>query len=410
MTQVPVTRVYRETWKSQAKIIVNEGGARSSKSISLCQYIIRKCRERSSIKVLILRKTRVSLRLSTYRDFIGLLKAYGIYNEVAHNKSDLIYTFPTGSFVRFGGMDNISQVKSTGWNLVWLEEANEFTKADYLFIKTRVSESGKNNKILMSYNPEICWVQDLEGQAGVQFIFSNYQDNPFLEKDYIEMLKSLKNEDDTYYKIYALGKRARAGNIIYNEFIMEQSFPAFKDIFRGLDFGFNHPTALIEIGMTGWDSKDIYLTEQIYQSHLTTPELIDLMKEQIPVDKRKNPIYADSEDPKAIQEIYEAGFNIKAAEKGPGSVREGILFTKCFKFHTLPTNINLNKEAKIYKWKVDKNGNVLDEPVKFKDDCMNAMRYALFSHLKEIIKNDDVARDIVFMKGMPERVSYQSDW
>jgi len=380
-TPVPVTRVFRETWQSKERVIISEGGARSTKSISLCQYVIRRCRQKANVKVLILRKTRVSLRLSTYKDFIDLLHQYNIYDEAYHNKSDLIYTFPNGSFVRFGGMDNISQVKSTGWNIVWLEEANEFTKMDYIFIRTRLSATGEDNKILMSYNPEICWIQDLEGKSGVRFIFSNYKDNPFLEESYIKMLESLKDEDITYYKIYTLGKRARAGNIIYDEYIMEKEFPALKDNWYGLDFGYNHPTALIEIGMQGWESKDVYLTEQIYQSRLTTPELIDLMKDKIPEEKRKRVIYGDSEDPKAIQEIYKAGFDIKPAEKGQGSVRQGITFTKRFKYHTLPMNINLNKEAKRYKWKVDKDGNILDEPVKYKDDCMNAKRYGLYSHL-----------------------------
>jgi len=384
MITVPVTNVFRKTWNSKSNIIISEGGARSTKSISNCQYVIRKLRQRAHMKILILRKTRVSLRLSTYLDFIDLLKQYSIYAESAHNKSDLIYTLPNASFVRFSGMDSISQVKSTGWNIVWLEEANEFTKMDYLFITTRLSAPGEDNKILMSYNPEICWIQDLEGKKGVQFIFSNYKDNPFLEPSYIETLKSLKDEDVTYYKIYTLGKRARAGNIIYDEYIMESIFPTLNDNFYGLDFGYNHPTALIEVGMQGWDSKDIYLTEQIYQSRLTTPELIDLMKEKIPEGKRDNPIYGDSEDPKAIQEIYKAGFNIKPAEKGQGSVRQGITFTKRFKYHTLPANVNLNNEAKRYKWKVDKDGNVIDEPVKFKDDCMNAKRYALYTHLAAI--------------------------
>lgn len=381
MITVPVTNVFRKTWNSKSNIIINEGGARSTKSISLCQYVIRKCRQRANTKILILRKTRVSLRLSTYLDFIDLLKQYDIYEETRHNKSDLIYTFPNNSLVRFGGMDNISQVKSTGWNIVWLEEANEFTKMDYIFIRTRLSAPGEENKILMSYNPEICWIQDLEGKKGVQFIFSNYKDNPFLEASYIKTLESLKDEDLTYYKIYTLGKRARGGNIIYDEYIMERMFPVCSDNFYGLDFGYNHPTALIQIGMQGWSAKDIYLTEKIYQSRLTTPELIDLMKEEISKENRDREIYADNEDPKAIQEIHDAGFNIKPAEKGQGSVRQGITFTKRFKYHTLAINININKEAKRYKWKVDKDGNILDEPVKFKDDCMNAKRYALYTHL-----------------------------
>lgn len=399
--EVPVSRIFKETCKSKANIIINEGGARSTKSISLCQYIIRRCRGASKFKVLVLRKTRVSLRLSTYLDFINLVKQYNIYDEAKHNKSDLVYTFPNNSIVRFSGMDDIAQVKSTGWNCVWLEEANEFNKNDFTFIKTRLSESGENNKILLSYNPEICWIQDLEGKKGVEFIFSNYKDNPFLSKEYAETLESLKDEDDTYYKIYTLGQRAKATNIIYEDYIIHQNYNVynFRDEFYGLDFGFNNQTALLKLQSNGIESKDIYLTELIYQSHLTTPELICLMKEKIPTEKRSNPIYADSEDPKAIEEIYGAGFNIIPAVKGAGSVREGIIFSKRYDYHTIEDNVNLNKELKSYKWRVDKNGNILDEPVKFRDHLMNAKRYAIFmsrgksigveTDIKKIVKEID---------------------
>jgi phage terminase large subunit len=39
-----------------------------------------------------------------------------------------------------------------------------------------------------------------------------------------------------------------------------------------------------------------------------------------------------------------------------------------------------------YKWKVDKNGKPLDEPVKFNDDGMDAMRYGIYNGLKQANK------------------------
>jgi phage terminase large subunit len=38
---------------------------------------------------------------------------------------------------------------------------------------------------------------------------------------------------------------------------------------------------------------------------------------------------------------------------------------------------------KSYKWKEDKNGLILDEPVKFKDHLMDAMRYAIYTFGKD---------------------------
>ena len=52
-------------------------------------------------------------------------------------------------------------------------------------------------------------------------------------------------------------------------------------------------------------------------------------------------------------------------------------------------SINLLKEIKSYKWKTDKDGRVMEEPVKFRDDLMDAMRYAIYTKLSKP-QNEDI--------------------
>lgn len=407
---VKVTRIFRETQKAKALVVVNEGGARSSKSFSLCQhFIFNKLLKIKGYKLLILRKVRHSLKLSTYKMFISILKMYDIYKEKNHNKTDLTYSFPEmDSEVQFGGMEDREKIKSTGWSDIWLEESNEFERDDLTFCKTRINESD-DSRIYLSYNPEECWIQELEGKKNVKFIFSNYKDNPFLSSHYINVLKGLKDEDESYYRIYTLGQRAKRGILIYEPYTMEDVYPEiFEDEWYGLDFGYNNPCALGWFGMENINKRDVYLLEKIYQTKLTTPELIDLMKDVIPKEKRDKPIYADSEDPNAIKQIYDAGFNIIGAEKKKGSVYEGIIFTKRYIYHTCKENVNANKERTTYKWKVDRNGKLIDEPVKFRDHFMNCKRYGIYMHngiikgnpttvaeaLKEVEKNMRDAEDL----------------
>ena len=160
------------------------------------------------------------------------------------------------------------------------------------------------------------------------------------------------------------------------------------DIFYGLDFGYNNPTALIEIRM-----KDgvLYERELLYQTNLTNSELIDLLKQLIV--KKTSPIYADPSEPARIEEIYKAGYNIIGAEK---SVKDGIDFVKRQKIKIANTSSNLIKEKKNYKWKVDKNNNVLDEPVKFNDHLMDAERYAIYTHLKDRVSFEKSKFEIYF--------------
>ena len=52
---------------------------------------------------------------------------------------------------------------------------------------------------------------------------------------------------------------------------------------------------------------------------------------------------------------------------------------------------NLLKEIKSYKWKEDKNGHVLDEPVKFRNHLMDGMRY----YLGEKVFEGEIGYDFV---------------
>ncbi len=53
---------------------------------------------------------------------------------------------------------------------------------------------------------------------------------------------------------------------------------------------------------------------------------------------------------------------------------------KTKKLHIHERCINTIKEIQGYKYKEDRNGNVLEEPVKFNDHTMDALRYAVFTY------------------------------
>ena len=89
-------------------------------------------------------------------------------------------------------------------------------------------------------------------------------------------------------------------------------------------------------------------------------------------------IYADAAEPKTIEEIYKAGFNIKPSDK---DVWAGIVGVKSYPLFIKQGSDNLVAELQSYKWKKDKNDNVLEEPVKSNDHLCDALRYSVFTHL-----------------------------
>ncbi len=391
IVQVKTTRVYERNVRSKAQYIVNVGGAGSSKSHSIAQILIGKFFNIPNRKILVTRKTFPALRLTAYKLIVGLLSEYGVYGRVGHNKGDNTITNPgNGAFMSFLSIDDPEKIKSTEWNDIWLEEASEFTWEDWIVVQTRLRAPRPPehpNKIYFSLNPsdEQSWINQRlmltqSFAEKLEIIHSNYEDNPFLDPEYIAILEALKDQDPNAYMVYAKGEWGMLTNVIYKPYELVQEFPAEdenSDVIYGLDFGFNNPSALIQIT---FHDQALYLRELLYETHLTNTQLIDKVKDLIPEEVRHRPIYADTAEPDRIEEFSKAGFNIYPSDK---EVNIGIDVCRRQRFYTLPSNINLNKERSVYKWRQDKNGTVLEEPVKFMDHLMDAKRYAVYTHQKE---------------------------
>jgi len=387
------TEVFEKNLAARAQTVINRGGARSSKSYSLAQLLIMKLNNEENKVIGICRKTMPALRMTAYRLFIDLLKEYGRYSVEYHNRSENRYDWGKNR-VYFFSIDDPEKIRSTEFNYIWMEEAAEFTLDDYMTLKLRLSgktTSNERNQIFLSFNPSDSnsWIRTkLLQMDDVEEIHSTYKDNPFLPKDYIKTIEKLKEQDKMYHKIYALGEWGFLENKIYTNYqvITDMDYDRFQggETIYGLDFGFNNPTVLVEIKI---GKEDAFIRQKIYDTGLTTPEIIAKMEARV-VDRRKF-IFADSEDPKTIEEIYRAGFNIIPAEKGQDSVRNGIDIVKRFKLKLSNDSPDVIKEIENYCWKKDKNGNLIDEPVKFNDHAMDAIRYAIAGYYSKVMKNQN---------------------
>lgn len=389
--QVRATNVFYRNENSKARVVINVGGAGSSKSYSIAQVLLLRCLKVKNYKVAICRKTFPSLRLTAYKLFVDLLREYKIYDRVHHDKQNNIISFPgTGAYVAFLSIDDPEKIKSTEWNCVWLEEANEFTWEDWIIIQTRLraaQNAAYRNHIVLSLNPsdEQSWINqrlmvDPNFASQIEIIHSTYRDNPFLGADYIQILEALKTQDINAFMVYAEGKWGVLTNIIYQPYLIVPELLETTEIIYGIDFGFNNPTAVIRI--TIHDVMSCYLEQKLYQTHLTNGQLIEKLKLIIPENELQCPIFADCAEPNRIEEIHNAGFNVMESDK---DVETGIDFCKRKTFYTLASSVDLIKERASYKWRQDKNGNVLDEPVKFMDHLMDAKRYAIWTYQKDIV-------------------------
>jgi len=309
------------------------------------------------------------------RDFFEVLKDLDLYEKTNHNMSENIYRFNNGSLVEFFSVDDEQKIRGRKRDIGWCNEANELWFEDFQQLNMRTE-----TKMIFDYNPSesSSWLYELPKDESI-LIKSTYKDNPFLPESIKRQIEDLKRTDEALYQIYALGEQAISKSNIYSNWQFVKHRPArFTNYVYGLDFGYNHPTALIRVY---WHEKDIYIESVIYQSYLTTSELIEKFKE-LNIEQNTD-ILADYSRPEIIAEMQNAGFNVNNANK---VVKKGIDSVKTFGVYCEDVP-HLKKEYDNYKWK--KVGDTItDEPVKLYDDAMDAVRYATM-FIKEMYYTDN---------------------
>ena len=361
---------------SGIRFVINEGGSRSSKTYSLCQLVIIYCLQNNNKVVSIIRKTFPALRATVLRDFIEILKELNIYSVDNHNKSEHIYTFSNGSMVEFFSVDDEQKIRGRKRDIAWCNEANELYFDDFTQLNMRTE-----NKLIFDYNPSdsASWLYELPQEESIM-IKSTYKDNPFLPQSIRSQIEDLKRTDEALYQIYALGEKAISKSNIYSNWSFVAHRPArFVKYVYGLDFGYNHPTALMRVY---YCDKDVYIEPVIYESYLTTTMLIEKLN-SLGIEQTVS-ILADYSRPEIIQEMNNAGYDVLNANK---VVKKGIDNLKTFGV-ICQDDKALRREYENYKWK--KVGDfITDEPVKLFDDAMDAIRYAT-THIKQQYYSDDV--------------------
>ena len=374
MTQVTIdtTNVFHKAYKSSTRITCLQGGTRSSKTYSLCQLFIVKALKETGKVFTICRKTLPALKGTAYRDVLELLKELGLYSEENHNKSELSYAL-NGNLIEFISVDQPQKIRGRKRNYLWLNEANEFTYEDYQQLILRTTD-----KVYLDYNPSdpYSWIYDkVITRDDCTFIKSTYKANPFLDKDTIAEIERLKDLDPDYWRVYGMGEIGSIQTMIFRNFQLVDEVQG-RLVGYGLDFGFtNSPTALVAV----YQSDDnLYIKEMLYEKRLTNTDLANKMKE-FRID-RQSEIIGDSAEPKSIEEIYRQGFNIKPAKKGAG-IHLGIDIMRRYKLHITKDSLNAIKEFRGYKWATDKNGDVLNVPVKVNDHLIDATRYLCLNKL-----------------------------
>jgi phage terminase large subunit len=374
--------------KDKHRFLILRGSAGSGKSVSAVQKMLLRIligyKTNTLHNFLCVRKTANSIRESTYAEIKRWITAWNLDSLVEFNKSNLAFEFSNGSRIISVGCDDAEKLKSlSGVTSIFIEEASQLSLDDFKQINLRLRGiSHTYMQIMLCFNPisRLNWLYDyfyVKPKDNATLHHSTWRDNKFLDETYRQELQSLQDQDKNYWMIYSEGEFGSLTGCIYNNYIVLPEFPEskFGETVYGVDFGFSAPSSVVKVSQY---DEGIYLEEKLYEKGLTNTELIKRTKDFIPEDKRRSVyLYGDTAEPDRIAEFNKAGFIMYESDK---SVKSGIDFLRSKKLYIKKDSINLLNEIQSYIYKVDKENNSTEEPLKMKDHCMDAMRYASYSH------------------------------
>jgi len=375
--EVNTTISYKHIDDCPTRVCHLVGGSRSGKTFATLQWCIVQALQNKEL-ITIVRKTIPSLKRTVMKDFKDVMQSMGIWNDNEFNISDRTYTFFNDSQIQFISTDNAEKLRGVKSSILWIEEASEVDSESYLQLQIRTT-----GKIILSYNPTVSpwhWLREMEDCSRY---FSSYKDNPYLERSVIRALEELKNTNPKAYQVYTLGQYTTNDKAIY-EFNMIDWLPDTAEFVAfGIDFGFSSdPTAICSVWKQ--NGNELYILEHCYERGMVTNDIIALLKDMV---QNREEIYADSAEPRLIEELSRAGFNIKPVVKGKDSINFGIGVMQNYKLHVPKSCQNLVNEFYSYEWATDRFGKQLDKPVDFNNHLLDAARYVAMMKLSQKATN-----------------------
>lgn len=354
--------------KKRIKII--QGGTSAGKTFGIIPVLISKAANNPNLEISIVAESIPHLRRGALKDFINIMKWTSRFFEGRFNKSLLRYDFGNGSYIEFFSADDSSKLRGARRDILYINECNNVTFEVYNELSIRTKR-----EIFLDFNPaNEFWVHtELKHEDDSDFLILTYKDNEALDDRIVKEIEKNRAKATTssywanWWRVYGLGEIGMLEGVVFSNWKTIDTIPnEAKLIGYGLDFGFtNDPTAIIEI--YNYNGQRI-VNEIVYQTGLVNNEISKKLQKNVIA-------YADSSEPKSIEEIRRTGQLIKGVTKGQDSVNFGIQIMQSQSYLVTAQSTNLIKELRAYCWDKDKTGKQMNKPIDNFNHTIDALRY-----------------------------------
>jgi len=354
--------------KKRIKIV--QGGTSASKTYSILAVLIDKALRKDGLEISIVAESIPHLRRGALKDFVKILQWTNRFYDQQLNKSLLTYHFKNGSVIEFFSADDASKLRGARRDILYINECNNVTFESYNELSIRTKQ-----EVYLDFNPaNEFWVhKELKDEPDTDFIILTYKDNEALDESIVTQIEKNRDKAATssywanWWRVYGLGQVGSLEGVVFNNWKEIDTIPKeAKLIGIGLDFGYtNDPTAAIEI--YNYNGTRI-VNELVYRTGMVNSDIAKILPSAVI-------IYADSSEPKSIEEIRRQGKTIKGVTKGADSINYGIDVMQRQDYLVTKQSTNLIKELRSYCWDTDKQGQRMRKPIDHYNHAIDALRY-----------------------------------
>jgi len=376
------------------------GGRFSSKSYTVAIAAVNWA-ARLNHRILYGRYTNVSGKDSTFPEVEEKIKLLGwdaAFNitinriESTQNDSKIVFKgFKTGSNTQTASLKSLKD-----FSTLIVEEAEEIPDYDTyekvsLSIRGNDSQSQEPNIKVLILNPvtKEHWIfKEFFESKGVEAGFNGVKDNvcyihtsyldclDFVPDDIVRAFENMKiNKPKRYDHIVMGGWLNKAEGCVIEDWKIGEFDESLPSVY-GMDFGYvNDPTTLVKIAT---NDNNIYTDLKLYKKGMSTDDIITFLNNNV---NREDLILADCAEPRLIEELRYAGFNVVACRKGKDSIKNGLARLNEKTIICKEEDIELHKELNNYVWN-DKKSNT---PIDNWNHIIDALRYGY----DELVQDND---------------------
>ena len=414
------------------RIIALHGGRASGKSYAAAQYIILQSLKNPGFRAVMCRKGREDVKGSCYQQIEQTLDDMNVPITSYQARPGInVFRFANGSVIEPRGYQDVLKTKSkTNSDLVWFEEADQFTEDD--FRETMVSLRKEKAQIILTSNPfpinspgkqwlyKLIFSKQKEGDPNKLVIKSTFKDAADrLTTDTVKEILSYKDGDPERWAMWGLGNYILAQGVVFREKIHWFTYfdhevqDKLELLCYGLDFGAMSPHAIVAL----YAHKDyldryrmpttFYIKEMVYVKGSDVPDISTLAeimsKKKVYIDK---PIYCDYASPDKIAILKSSGYtNARQCEakrfkditihgkvtlKSDDWINGTNDLMKAHKLYIERSSYHLINELRSYSYTKQKRNSpelmsqteYVDRPEDANNHAIDAMRYAIHSYLK----------------------------